>query len=116
MKTFFLEKTIILGPKRRNLRLNPSEPFIFLENSIILGQNLVFVLESQTIFLSYPQSIACQLHDQLWHTKYMTSLTSHRTPLPSSINFPFSEMSKRLNKSSIRRQAFKQFFEVINTF
>ena len=34
----------------RNLRLISSEDFFFLENTMISGQKLVFVLESHTIF------------------------------------------------------------------
>ena len=36
--------------------------------------------------------------------------------LPSCINFLLSKIPKWFNKSSIRRQAFKQLFEVMNTF
>ena len=48
---FFLENTLILGRKLKNMRLIPSgELFFFSKNAMILGQNLVFVRESQIIF------------------------------------------------------------------
>ena len=40
--------------KKRNCALIPGEDLFFLENNMILGGKLVFVLESQTIFLSHP--------------------------------------------------------------
>ena len=54
----FFKNTLILGQKLGNMRLIPREDlyYFFLENTMILEQNLVFVRESQAIFLSYPKS------------------------------------------------------------
>ena len=52
MKTFFVENTLLLSRKLKNMRLNSSKEFFFLEITMILGQNLFLVCESQTIFCS----------------------------------------------------------------
>ena len=54
MKTFFFRNTLLLGRKLKTMRLNSSEEFsffFFLEITMILGQNLFLVRESQTIFI-----------------------------------------------------------------
>ena len=66
--TFILENTMILGRKIRNPRLN-SKKDLFLENTLIWGQKLVYVLEPHTIF--------CPTHKVL-HVNCMTSLRGHK--------------------------------------
>ena len=52
-RLFFCREHFVFGSKLKNMRLNSSEDFsFFLEITMILGQNLFLVYESQTIFCS----------------------------------------------------------------
>ena len=76
----FLENTLILGRKLKIRRLNLSEDlFLFLKITMILGQNWFFVWESQTIFLSYPKCISIKS----WFGQ--TSQNLGKTSLPPQI-------------------------------
>ena len=76
---------MILGPKLINMRLIPSKDF-FLENTMILGQNLIFVGESQTIFcpirkeLQNPDLGKCQ---KIWATSLPPNFFLPCTPMIS---------------------------------